>query len=210
MFGTFSWTYDDPEEFENGVGLFSYLEIPFTWHDHSDLDAMFDMGNSIEIVLEGSVHDDGVDITLFLEQPLTPTTGSPIDLTRSRYEIGGNGFHDGVFISGAIVPQVETGIENDAAPSGAMNRVSIYPNPFNPNTTVSFTISKVSSTRLSILDVQGRQLVDLVSGDWLEAGEYSYTWNGRDAQGAELGSGIYFAQLKTDDFARTTKMVYLK
>ena len=101
MTGTFSWTFDIGD-FENGVGIFSFLDIPFTLHDHTDLDAVFDIGSSIEITLEGSVHDDGVDITLFLLQPLTPTTSSSIDLVRSKYEIGGNGFHDGLFLSGSI------------------------------------------------------------------------------------------------------------
>jgi MYXO-CTERM domain-containing protein len=101
MTGTFSWTFDIGD-FENGVGIFIFLDIPFTLHDHTDLDAVFDIGSSIEITLEGSVHDDGVDITLFLLQPLTPTTSSSIDLVRSKYEIGGNGFHDGLFLSGSI------------------------------------------------------------------------------------------------------------
>ena len=103
MTGTFSWTYD-VGDFENGVGIFRSLDIPFTSHDHTDLDVVFDIGSSIEITLAGSVHDDGVDITLFLLQPLTPTTSSSIDLVRSKYEIGGNGFHDGLFLSGSISP----------------------------------------------------------------------------------------------------------
>jgi hypothetical protein len=103
MTGTFSWTFDSGD-FENGVGQFSSLVIPWTSHNQDDLDAVFDIGNSIEITLEGSVHDDGVDITLFLVQPLTPTTSSSIDLVRSKYEIGGNGFHDGLFLSGNISP----------------------------------------------------------------------------------------------------------
>lgn len=105
MAGTFSWTFNEGN-FENGVGQFSFLEIPFTNHDHTDLDAVIDIGNSIEITLDGSVHDDGVDITLFLVQPLTPTTPASIDLVRSKYEIGGNGFHDGSFLSGSISPIV--------------------------------------------------------------------------------------------------------
>jgi hypothetical protein len=103
MTGTFSWTFD-AGDFENGVGQFTSLAIPWTSHNQDDLDAVFDIGNSIEITLEGSVHDDGVDITLFLLQPLTPTTSSSIDLVRSKYEIGGNGFHDGLFLSGSISP----------------------------------------------------------------------------------------------------------
>jgi hypothetical protein len=111
MYGTFSWTFTEGD-FENGVGEFTFLSIPFTNHDHTDLNATFDIGSSIEITLEGSVHDDGVDITLVLEQPLTPTTSSSLELGQvgpplvvgSKYEIGGNGFHDGSFLSGSIVP----------------------------------------------------------------------------------------------------------
>ena len=108
MTGTFSWTFDIGD-FENGVGQFTSLVIPWTSHNQDDLDAVFDIGNSIEITLEGSVHDDGVDITLFLLQPLTPTTSSSIDLVRSKYEIGGNGFHDGLFLSGSIEVVPEPG-----------------------------------------------------------------------------------------------------
>jgi len=103
MSGTFSWTYT-ADDFENGVGVFTFLDIPFTIHDQTDLDSVIDIGNSIEITLAGSVHDDGVDITLFLSQPLTPTTPASIDLVRSKYDIGGNGFHTGWFLSGSVSP----------------------------------------------------------------------------------------------------------
>jgi hypothetical protein len=103
MTGRFSWTFD-PGNFENGVEEFTSLEIPHTSHNHNDLDATIDVGQSIEITLPGSTHDDGVDISLVLLQPLTPTTSSLINLLESKYEIGGNGFHDGLFLSGRISP----------------------------------------------------------------------------------------------------------
>ncbi|MEN8255276.1 MAG: hypothetical protein ABFR33_07380 [Verrucomicrobiota bacterium] len=105
MAGLFSWIYDIGD-FENGVGQFVSLEIPWTTHDESDLSAIIDVTESIEIVLTNNVHDDGVDIMLVLEQPLTPNTSSLINTnnTASKYEIGGNGFHTGIFLSGSIVP----------------------------------------------------------------------------------------------------------
>jgi hypothetical protein len=108
MTGTFSWTFDIGD-FENGVGEFTSLDIPHTSHDHTDLESTIDVGQSIEITLDGSTHDDGVDITLVLLEPLTPTTSSPINLVRSKYEIGGNGFHDGLFLSGNISPDTSGG-----------------------------------------------------------------------------------------------------
>ena len=108
MHGTFTWTFNSGD-FENGVGQFIFLDIPHTSHDHTDLNATIDVSQSIEITLAGSTHDDGVDITLFLSQPLTPTTSSFIDLIRSKFEIGGNGFHTGVFLGGRIT--LDTGAE---------------------------------------------------------------------------------------------------
>ncbi|MBI3156970.1 MAG: hypothetical protein HYZ20_16425 [Burkholderiales bacterium] len=108
MTGQFTWTYV-PGNFLGGTGQFSSLSIPHTSHDHNDLDANIDVGESIEITLPGSTHDDGVDIMLVLVQPLTPTSASFIDLSTSRYEIGGNGFHDGLFQSGRIAPAPEPG-----------------------------------------------------------------------------------------------------
>ena len=103
MTGIFSWTYDI-DDFENGVGEFISLSIPHTSHNQDDLNATFDIGSSIEITLDGSTHDDGVDITLFITNALTPTTSSLVDLARSKYEIGGNGFNTGIFLSGNISP----------------------------------------------------------------------------------------------------------
>ena len=103
MTGAFSWTYDTGD-FENGIGQFISLDIPHTAHDHTDLEATIDIGKTIEITFAGNVHDDGVDITLVLSQALTPTTSSALNLVDSKYEIGGNGFFDGWFISGVISP----------------------------------------------------------------------------------------------------------
>ena len=103
MTGIFAWTYS-VGNFENGTGQFVALDIPATAHDHTDLRATFDIGHSIELTLTNNVDSDGIDISLFLDQPLTPTNGAPLDLTRSKYDIGGDGFYAGVFISGAISP----------------------------------------------------------------------------------------------------------
>lgn len=103
MTGTFTWTYD-AGDFENGVGQFTSLDIPHTDHDHTDLKISIDIGKTIEITLVGNYHDDGVDISLVLSQALTPTTSSPLDLTQSKYDIGGNGFFAGLFLSGRISP----------------------------------------------------------------------------------------------------------
>ncbi len=214
MSGTFSWTYE-VGDFENGIGQFSYLDIPYTSHDHTDLNAVIDVGSSVEITLEGSVHDDGVDITLFLEQPLTPTTGSLIDLSRSQFEIGGNGFHDGLFLSGSIEPTGVTAVGSGstspetivAAPTCSL---AIYPNPFNPVTTMSFDLPRSSSVRLGIFDVVGRLVRTLVAEEYHAAGRFEVSWNGHDDGGRMVTSGTYFVRMQAGSEAVTRKVMLLK
>lgn len=117
--GIFSWTYADPEEFENGTGEFIALDIPWTAHDQTDLNITIDSGSSIEFTLVGDFHDDGVDVQLFFEQALSATNGTLLNLTRSKYDIGGNGFHSGTFLSGRVTP-IKTALRVGAATPGAI------------------------------------------------------------------------------------------
>ena len=107
MTGIFSWTYEIGD-FENGEGKFIFLDIPR--HAENDLGFSFDIGSSIEITLTNNLDSDGLDISLVLEQPLTPTTSSLLTLGvgGSKYDIGGDGFYKGFFISGSISPTNST------------------------------------------------------------------------------------------------------
>jgi len=108
MTGAFDWTYTIGD-FEGGDGVFTALEIP--WRPNGTAPPLEQDGmiitienNQIEISLDGSFHDYGLDISLKFEQPLSPTQSSLIDLSTSFYECCGNGFKDQPFISGSISP----------------------------------------------------------------------------------------------------------
>lgn len=79
-----------------------------------------------------------------------------------------------------------------------------YPNPFNPSTSINFSLPKNSFTELTVYDITGKEVAQLV-GQTLNAGEYSYSFDG-----ANLHSGIYFYTLRTVDFYQTRKMVLVK
>jgi hypothetical protein len=101
--GTFSWTYD-AGDFENGVGEFVALEIPYTIYSLADGNLNIDIQpDSIEISGNGNYHDVGLDITLSLTQPFSPTQSATIDLGLSFFECCGNGFQDQPFLSGSIL-----------------------------------------------------------------------------------------------------------
>ena len=79
-----------------------------------------------------------------------------------------------------------------------------YPNPFNPTTKIAFHISQVSTVSLKVSDLTGKTVAVLVNGR-LSPGTYATEWN---ATG--FASGVYFYQLKADDFVQSRKLILLK
>lgn len=84
-----------------------------------------------------------------------------------------------------------------------------YPNPFNPNTTIVYDVPEESHVILTIYDIMGRQVKELVNTNTL-AGTHSIIWNGTDAQNNPIASGMYLYQLKSENFVETKKLVLLK
>jgi len=87
--------------------------------------------------------------------------------------------------------------------------LSNYPNPFNPDTKISFSIHKNSKVNLSIYNIKGQKVKTLVN-KVLSAGEHSTIWNGRDSNIKRVGSGIYFYKLIAGDYQKIRKMLLLK
>jgi hypothetical protein len=100
MTGAFEWTYDDGD-FENGTGQFTELFIPGTTKTLEDLNVSFDINKSIEFSLIANLDNDGVDITLVLANPLTPTQSSLLDLNASKWSLGATGTNY-LFNSGGV------------------------------------------------------------------------------------------------------------
>jgi hypothetical protein len=83
------------------------------------------------------------------------------------------------------------------------------PNPFNPVTEIRFDLAAGGKVALRIYDVGGRQVRALVD-ETRPAGRYKVSWNGLDAAGQRVASGIYFYRLETPAFTASRKMVLLK
>lgn len=83
------------------------------------------------------------------------------------------------------------------------------PNPFNPRTSIRFDLPVSAAAELAIYDLSGRKVRTLVQGE-IGAGSHRIEWDGTDADGREVGSGVYFYRLETPQFQTTRKMVLLK
>ena len=83
------------------------------------------------------------------------------------------------------------------------------PNPFNPRTTLSFDLPAAGRVRLEIFDARGRRVRVLVD-EVLPAGRHAAVWDGTDAGGRALASGVYLCRMEAAAYRRTVRMTLLK
>ncbi|MCD6565796.1 MAG: T9SS type A sorting domain-containing protein [Bacteroidales bacterium] len=88
---------------------------------------------------------------------------------------------------------------------------SIYPNPFNTTTTISFNLSTelTENTELIIYNLKG-QKVKMLINDKLPTGKHSVMWDGRDDRNKTVASGLYFCTMKSGDYSSSKKMILMK
>jgi hypothetical protein len=84
-----------------------------------------------------------------------------------------------------------------------------YPNPFNPETNIDFQLPKESDVSLVVYNLLGQTVKTLVNGR-VAAGEHTARWDGRDQNGSQVPSGVYFYKLTTSEFTQTYKMTMLR
>ncbi|MCK4858436.1 MAG: T9SS type A sorting domain-containing protein [candidate division Zixibacteria bacterium] len=83
------------------------------------------------------------------------------------------------------------------------------PNPFNPNTVIEFAVPQSGDVRVEVFNVLG-QRVNVLVDDFLDAGRHQVGWDGTDASGRSVSSGIYFYRMTAGEFSDTRKMMLLK
>jgi hypothetical protein len=121
------------------------------------------------------------------------------------------------FVSGGngdlIIPMTPNGIlSNDPAtimPVMPIHSVKSYPNPFNPSTRISFTLTEVRKVELSIYNIRGQKVKTLIDR-YYQPGSYNITWKGDDANGSQVASGLYLYHLKSDDEITSGKLMLMK
>ncbi|MDZ7343232.1 MAG: T9SS type A sorting domain-containing protein, partial [candidate division KSB1 bacterium] len=84
-----------------------------------------------------------------------------------------------------------------------------YPNPFNPETTIAYELPRDAYIIIKVFDVMGREVRTLVD-EPKPAGYHQVVWDGRNAQGHMVASGIYLYKLKSSEFAQTKRVLFMK
>jgi len=105
-------------------------------------------------------------------------------------------------------------LPNEAsAKSPPLNEKSIHlgqnqPNPFNPITLIPLRLEKASNVELKVFNIVGEPVKTLIN-DYLPAGEYQFSWDGKDQQGVDLASGMYFYRLQAGNKTTSKKLILL-
>ena len=84
-----------------------------------------------------------------------------------------------------------------------------FPNPFNPETTIRFSVINSGNVSIQIYNLRGQKIKTLLENN-MDAGVHSVVWDGTDDSGRTVGSGVYFYQMQTTDFTDTKRMLLLK
>jgi len=108
-----------------------------------------------------------------------------------------------------IINQTTAVDDPQSVPVALISTVTNYPNPFNPTTTISFKLAQATNVEIGIYNLKG-QLVRTLLKDSKSAGLHHEIWNGLDAQGKGVGSGIYFYRINADHETRSGKMILIK
>ena len=99
--------------------------------------------------------------------------------------------------------------DDPIAPVIATQLYGNYPNPFNPETTIRYSVKDASPVTIGIYNLKG-QLVKTLVSDTKAAGNYNVVWNGTDNNGSAVSSGVYYYKMYAGKFSSTRKMILMK
>jgi hypothetical protein len=143
--------------------------------------------------------------------PLTGlTAGQNIQLTFFVQYGDTTGWDDFEFILDNVQVLVPEGthIVDFTTPSRSVLHTN-YPNPFNPTTTIAFTLPHAENVKIDVYNAKGQLVSSLINREF-SAGSHTVVWDGTDDMGTNVGSGIYFYKMSTADFHDVKKMIMVK
>jgi len=149
-------------------------------------------GSTLETVLQNG-QLIRPDRRMFVDEMVLPATDYEYVLT--------------VVLAGGV-EQASQGVEARSA-AFELSLMQNSPNPFNPSTRIAFSLPERMQVTLTVYDAEGRSVATLVDAA-RPAGMNDVFWDGRNAAGNRVASGIYFYRLKTSDRVLTRKMLLLK
>lgn len=126
---------------------------------------------------------------------------------------GGNFTTAGAKVSAYVAewnkPATDVGEDEEASLPGSFALRQNYPNPFNPTTSIEYAVPTRSHVNVEIFNLLGQHVRTLVD-EMKSAGTYKIEWDGTDAAGKSVSTGVYLYRFKAGDYVETKKMLMLK
>jgi flagellar hook assembly protein FlgD len=123
-----------------------------------------------------------------------------------------SGDHQSALSVDAVIEHVQVNSNEVLIPANT-ELTGNYPNPFNPETTISYSIKEDSRVSLFIYNIKGQKVRSLINGP-IQTGYHTVTWNGKNDNGENVSSGIYFsifdAVNNEKDYTSVKKIILLK
>jgi C1A family cysteine protease len=185
---------------QNPVAVFNYPMVFVSW----------DPIRSGRDFVSFSVYRNGVEVAT----GITGTNYPDPNLPSGTYIYNITAIYDGGWESDPSVDAEVEVVGSDNIPIPARTELTgNYPNPFNPETTISFNLKETANVGITIFNLKGEKIRTLINGK-KDAGAYNVIWNGIDKNGKIVPSGIYFYKMVSEGnsgrYTSTKKMVLLK
>ncbi len=129
-----------------------------------------------------------------------------------KFELATDGWivHDGWYLDRIKIMGYPYEPETSYTEKQVFTLISNYPNPFNPATSIHFTVHTRSGISLAVYNVLGQRVARLISNREYMPGTHRIVWDGRNDYGQAASSGVYFYRLETRGFSETKKMLLIR
>ena len=184
-----TWSGDIPTMYHNAI---VWIGSPITWLTANPIFGTVSAGSSEDVAMtfnsmdlvEGEVYSANIIIT------------------------NNAGMGDNVIIPASMTVGPDSVDEPEMTTFVTMLGTN-HPNPFTPETRISFSLSKTSEVNIGVYNVRGEKVKDLVS-EKKDSGDHTAVWYGKDNNGKDVASGVYFYKMKAGRYTSTKKMILMK
>ncbi len=114
-----------------------------------------------------------------------------------------------VYLNGLVSNSIISSVRNETAVPDDFLISANFPNPFNPATTIQYSIPHGGNVRIKIFDSIGKEVRELYSG-YMNAGTHNVRWNSKDNSGKNAASGVYIFSITYNGLMKSIKLVLLK
>ena len=121
----------------------------------------------------------------------------------------GNNYYDSLVTIGALQQITSLSVNEKMLEPVFFNLYQNFPNPFNSSTNIKYELFKSGRVKIAIINSKGKEVRSIIN-TYHHVGEYLIQWDGRNDQGINMASGIYFYKIISDRRIKTQKMIYLK